>query len=266
MEGACSLWIGSGGIPASNAVIKKGLAMKLRSLGMSTLVAALLVSTVVALRAADEKPKAKATKPAAAKEPAAVKDPASKPAVGTKPAADAKSADGTKPADEALPPGVVKFSTAPAPVQKTFLDEVKGGKIELLGKGKNDDGGVFYKALIGMAAGNYEVAVAENGTLLEKILQMESGDIAVDECPAPVLKTLKEEGKGAKIEAVEKVAEGNRLHFIADVMIQKTKYQIIVMEDGTLISKVIDYDKAEELVPAPVEAKAPTKTGTPRKN
>ena len=171
--------------------------MKLRSLGMSTLVAALLVSTVVALRAADEKPKAKATKPAAAKDPAAVKDPASKPAVGTKPAADAKS-DGTKPADEALPPGVVKFSTAPAPVQKTFLDEVKGGKIELLGKGKNDDGGVFYKALIGMAAGNYEVAVAENGTLLEKILQMESGDIAVDECPAPVLKTLKEKGQKSR--------------------------------------------------------------------
>ena len=97
--------------------------MNLRFLGMSTLLVALLVTTVVALRAADEKPKAKA-----------------------------------KENDD---PGIVKFTASPAAVQKTFKDEVKGGKIELLGKGLNDKGIVFYKALVGIGGNDYEVAVGE---------------------------------------------------------------------------------------------------------
>jgi hypothetical protein len=218
--------------------------MKFRSLWMSALLLALPVSTMVALRAADEKPKAKAKN--AQKVPQEVKEPQ----------------EGT----EALPPGIVKFTSAPAAVQKTFKEEVKGGKIELLGKGTNDRG-VFYKALIGMGKNkNYEVAVGENGMLLEKILQMTNSEIAVDDCPAPVMKTLKEEARGSKIETIEQVAEGDRLHFVVDVVIQKAKYQIIVMDDGTLISKVMDYEKDEDFVPAPAEAKTPAKeTGTRKK-
>ena len=229
--------------PGLAKVITKGFAMKLRSLGMSVLMAVVSVSTVEALRAADEKPKAKTKE--AQKLPQEVKEKAE--------------------AEEALPPGIVKFTTAPAAVQKTFKDEVTGGKIELLGKGTNDKG-VFYKALIGIGTNNYEVAVGENGMLLEKILQMSNSEVAVENCPAPVMKTLKEEAKGAKIETIEQVAEGKRLHFVVDVVIQKSKYQIIVMDDGTLISKVIDYEKDEDTVPAPVEAKGNGKASSSRKN
>jgi len=211
---------------------------------MSTLAVLLSVSTVVALRAADEKPKAKAKE--AQKLPPEVKE----------------SAKETK---EALEPGIIKFTSAPAAVQKTFKEEVKGGKIELLGKGMNEKG-AFYKALIGFGANNYEVAVAENGTLLEKILQMSTDQIAVEDCPAPVMKTLKEEARGAKIETIEQVAEGKRLHFVVNVVVQKVKYQIIVMDDGTLISKVIDDEKDEDPVPAPVEAKGNSKNAGSRKN
>lgn len=218
--------------------------MRLRLLGMSTLAVLLSVSTVVALRAADEKPKAKAKE--AQKLPPEVKE----------------SAKETK---EALEPGIIKFTSAPAAVQKTFKEEVKGGKIELLGKGMNEKG-AFYKALIGFGANNYEVAVAENGTLLEKILQMSTDQIAVEDCPAPVMKTLKEEARGAKIETIEQVAEGKRLHFVVNVVVQKVKYQIIVMDDGTLISKVIDDEKDEDPVPAPVEAKGNSKNAGSRKN
>lgn len=210
--------------------------MKFRSLGMSALVLAASVSTVVALRAADEKPKAKAKE--AQKLPKEVKEKETKDAAET---------------PEALPPGIVKFTSAPAPVQKTFKEEVKGGKIELLGKGANEKG-TFYKALIGLNGNNYEVAIGENGMLLEKILQMSNSEIAVEDCPAPVMKTLKEEAKGAKIETIEQVAEGKRLHFVVDVVIQKSKYQIIVMDDGTLISKVMDYEKDDDIVPPPAEA------------
>ena len=209
--------------------------MKLRFLGMSVLLAGLSVSTVVALRAADDKPKAKA-----------------------------KETKQAQPAEEKLDPGIVKFTSAPAAVQKTFKEEVKG-KIELLGKGESDKG-VFYKALIGSGGHNYEVAVAENGLLLEKILQMVTTEVAIEDCPAPVMKTLGEEAKGAKTESVEKVIEGKRAHFVFDVVLQKSKYQIIIMEDGTLISKVVDYEKDGDVVPAPVEAKATGKeTGTRKK-
>ena len=210
--------------------------MKLRFLGMSVLLAALSVSTVVALRAADDKPKAKAKE--------------------TKPA---------QPVEEKLDPGIVKFTSAPAAVQKAFKDEVKGGKIELLGKGENDKG-VFYKAVIGSAGHNYEVAVAESGLLLEKILQMVNSEVTIEDCPAPVIKTLNEEAKGAKVESVEKVVEGKRAHFVLDIVHQKSKYQLVIMEDGVLISKLIDYEKDGDVVPAPVEAKATVKeTGTRKK-
>ena len=201
--------------------------MKLRTFGISTLLVALFVTTVVALRAADEKPKGKAK--------------------------------------EAEDPGIVKFTASPVAVQKTFKDEVRGGKIELLGKGLNDKGIVFYKALIGIGGNDYEVAVGEDGRLLEKILQLVNSDVeSIDDCPAPVKKTLSEEGKGAKVEAIEKVAEGKRTHFVIDVVLQKSKYQIIIMDDGTLLSKVIDYDKDADSVPAPAEAKS--KTSGTRKN
>ena len=211
--------------------------MNLRYLGMSVLLAGLSVSTVVALRAADDKPKTKA-----------------------------KEAKQVQPAEEKLEPGIIKFTSAPAAVQKTFKEEVKGAKIELLGKGESDKG-VFYKALIGNAAGhNYEVAVGENGLLLEKILQMVTTEVTVEDCPAPVIKTLGEEAKGSKVESVEKVVEGKRAHFVLNVVHQKSKYQVIIMEDGTLISKVVDDEKDGDVVPAPVEAKATEKeTGTRKK-
>ena len=210
--------------------------MNLRYLGMSVLLAGLSVSTVVALRAADDKPKAKA-----------------------------KETKQAQPAEEKLEPGIIKFTSAPAAVQKTFKEEVKSGKIDLLGKGESDRG-VFYKALIVNTAGhNYEVAVGEDGLLLEKILQMVTTEVTVEDCPAPVIKTLGEEAKGAKVESVEKVVEGKRAHFILNVVHQKSKYQIIIMEDGSLISKIVDYEKDSDPVPAPVEAKATGKEAGTRK-
>ena len=231
--------------------------MILRTLGMSALLVALSIGSVVALRAADEKPKGKAKETQKAAPKAAPKE---------APKEAAKETSSAPAAEEPLEPGIVKFTSAPAAVQKTFKEEVKGGKIELLGKGANERGDVFYKALIVTTVGNYEVAVGENGILLEKILQMTNGEIKIDDCPAPVMKTLTEEARGAKIETIEQVAEGKRLHYVVDVVIQKSKYQIIVMEDGTLISKVIDTEKDESAVPAPVEAKGNGKNSGTRKN
>lgn len=190
--------------------------MTRRSLGISAVLFGLLITSVVAIRAAESKGKAK----------------------------------------ESEDPGIVKFTASPAPVQKTFKEEVRGGKIELLGKGMNDKGIVFYKALVGIGGNDYEVAVGENGLLLEKILQLVSTNISIDECPTPVIKTLREEAKGAKVDLVERVAEAKSVQFVIDVTLQKNKYQIIIAEDGNLISKVIDYEKDSNIVPAPIEEAA----------
>jgi hypothetical protein len=189
--------------------------MRNRSFGTSVLLLAMVVTAMVALRAADDKGKGKG---------------------------DQEEGE------------IVKFSAAPAAVQKTFKEDVKAGKIELLGKGINDKNITFYKATVGLNGMNYEVAVGADGVLLEKILQMTTSDAKIDDCPPPVTKTLKEEAKGAKVEGVEKVAEGKRIHYVIDVAMQRLKYQLIITDDGTLLSKIIDYDKDD--LPAPTEAKS----------
>jgi len=212
--------------------------MQLRFLGISTLAVLVMASTVVALRAADG-PKAKGK--------------------------ETKETKAAKPTKEPEDPGIVKFATAPAAVQKTFKEEARGANIELLGKAKNDQG-AFYKATLIFGTASYEVAVAETGLLLEKILQVVSAEVSLDDCPAPVKKTLGEEAKGAKVEAIEKLSEGKRDHFVCDVVSPKNRYQIVIMDDGTLISKVVDQEKNGDPVPAPAEAKAKPKDSGTRKN
>lgn len=212
--------------------------MQLRFLGISTLSVLVIVSTVVGLSAADG-PKAKSK--------------------------ETKETKAAKPAKEPEDPGIIKFATAPAAVQKTFKEEAKGANIELLGKATNDQG-AFYKATLIFGAANYEVAVAESGLLLEKILQVVSAEVSLDDCPAPVKKTLGEEAKGAKVEAIEKLSEGKRDHFVFDVATSKNKYQIVILDDGTLISKVVDLGTNGDPVPAPAEAKAKPKDSGTRKN
>lgn len=219
--------------------------MHLRFLGISTLSVLAVVSTVVVLSAADA-PKGK-----------------SKEAKDTKAAKPAKTqAQAQTQAQE--DPGIIKFSTAPAAVQKTFKEEAKGANIELLGTAANDQG-AFYKATLIFGAASYEVAVADSGLLLEKILQVTTTEVSLDDCPAPVKKTLGEEAKGAKVEGVEKLSEGKRDHYVFDVASSKNAYQIVIMDDGTLISKVVDLSGSDP-VPAPAEAKAKSKETGTRKN
>lgn len=200
--------------------------MKLRPVATSLLLFGSLVTAAVALRAADEKGKGK---------------------------------DGDVPP----PPGTIKFTTAPAPVQKTFKDETKGGKIDLLGKSDPKAGPQFYMAIVGIGTNDYRMAVAEDGTLLEKVLNPATGEIKIEECPAPVMKTLKEEGKGAKVEGVTRVTAGKRADYLINVAAGESKYQIVITEDGTLMSKVMNEGEEEEEQPAKKE-EAVKKTDKPR--
>jgi hypothetical protein len=183
--------------------------MKFRVLAMSMLFAGLCAAAVMSVRAADDKKAKKDDLPPA-------------PAV-------------------ALPPGTIKFSSAPAAVQKTFLAESRNSKIELLGQATD---GSHYRAIVGIGTSNYQIAVAKDGQLLEKVLEPFKMEVKLEDCPAAVQKTLKEEAKGAQVEAVTKVTEGKASEYAIDVIWQKIPYQVIITDDGTLLSKMISEEEA----------------------
>ena len=180
--------------------------MKFRTVAVSTLWVALFVSTFMALRAADPKAKAKD--------------------------------------DDVVPPspGTVKFTNAPAAVQKTFATETKNAKIEIVGK---SDDGSFYQAIVGIGAPttyNYRIAVAKDGQVLEKILEPFRVDVKLEDCPAAVQKALREEVKGATIDSSTKVTAAKQVEFVFDVSVKEIGYQLVYTEEGTLLSKIFDND------------------------
>lgn len=67
---------------------------------------------------------------------------------------------------------VVEFKSVPQPVQKTLTKEADGAKIDKVDK-EEDDGKVIYEADVMMNGKNYEIKVAQDGTLICKKLDME---------------------------------------------------------------------------------------------
>jgi hypothetical protein len=204
--------------------------MKLRSLGTSFVLLGLVATAAVALRAADNK---------------------------------SKGQD-----NQAEQPGVIKFEKAPAAVQKAFKEETKNAKIELLGQGKGEDNKSFYKAIVPIGTQDYEMAIAEDGQLLEKMLSPARAEVKLEECPAAVQKALKDDSKNAKVESIEKITAGKRADFMMEVTIQKTKYLMVFTEDGTLMSKVMDYGIGSDVPspePLPKVSEKPEKTEKPQK-
>lgn len=204
--------------------------MRSQSLRTPLVVLGLVVSTVMVLRAADEKAK--------------VKD------------------------SDVPPPGTIKFAAAPAAVQKAFKEETRNAKIELLGKGVLENKMTFYRAIVPVGTNDYDMAIAENGQVLEKMMHPVRSEIKFEECPAAVQKALKDEVKGAKVEAVERVTAGKRADYIMDVVTQKVRYMMTYTEDGTLMSKIFDDTESEEAAeeaPKKVSEKAEKSEKAPKK-
>ena len=141
----------------------------------------------------------------------------------------------------------LKLSDCPSAVQKTLKREANGAKIDTLEK-EVEDGKTFYEADVTIDGKDYEIAVAEDGTLLEKALEDEEDDdeegdtveVELADCPKAVQKTLKREANGASIDAVDKGTKDGKAVFEVDVKIDGKNYEIRVAEDGILISKALD--------------------------
>ena len=201
--------------------------MRFRSLATSMLLLGLVVTTVVALRAADEKSK--------------VKD------------------------SDVPPPNTIKFSAAPKAVQNAFNIETKNAKIDLVGKEKNPvSKATFYSAIVPVGTNDYVIAYSEDGQLLEKILNPFRSEVKLEDCPPVVQKALKDDCKGAKVEVevINKVSAGKRSDFIMDIVVQGKSYQIQFTEDGTLMSKVFNDEEPGDQPAAPANIKEPEKKET----
>ena len=70
--------------------------------------------------------------------------------------------------------------------------------------------------------------------------------VALDQVPAAVQATLKEEAKGVAITEVDKETDDGKTVYETDVVIKGKNYEIKVAEDGTLISKKLENDDDEK--------------------
>ena len=72
--------------------------------------------------------------------------------------------------------------------------------------------------------------------------------VKLKDCPKPVQKTLKEQAKGAKLpkEVDKQTRKDGTVVYEADVVIDGKNYEIVVAEDGKLISKKLDKEEDEK--------------------
>ncbi len=141
----------------------------------------------------------------------------------------------------------VLLSDCPAAVQKTFQREANGADLEEVEK-DTDDGETIYEAGVTIDGKEYEIVVAEDGTLLQKALEDEEDKrdgaekvgVKLSDCPAAVQETLKREANGTDFDAVDKETKDGKVVYEADVKIDGKTYEIRVAEDGILISKVLN--------------------------
>jgi len=69
----------------------------------------------------------------------------------------------------------ISMSDCPKAVQKTLKQEARGGEIEEIEKETEGDR-VVYEAEVELGENEYEIEIAEDGTLLSKVLEQEDGD------------------------------------------------------------------------------------------
>ena len=138
----------------------------------------------------------------------------------------------------------VKFAASPAAVQATFHREAKDAKFDLLTKDLKYGVNV-YEAVAMLGGKEYSIVVAENGTLVEKMLIVAEDEIDLTHCPAAVQHALKEHAQGGKIGPVTRATGVGGHVFESELEIKGKTYFIEVTEGGGLITKsLLDEEKA----------------------
>jgi hypothetical protein len=131
------------------------------------------------------------------------------------------------------------FEHCPAAVQATFRREAFGEKVVAVEKDMKY-GVTIYESLVHHNGKPYEIVVAEDGTLVEKVLVIDDEEIELTKCPAAVQATLNAHAKGGTIGGITRSTGISRHTYEAEVEINAKVYTIEVAESGLLISKSLE--------------------------
>jgi hypothetical protein len=139
----------------------------------------------------------------------------------------------------AVDDAVVPFERCPAAVQATFRREAFGEAIKEVGKDVKF-GVPVYGSAVQHRGKSYQIVVAEDGTLVEKVLVVEDQEIELTKCPAAVQAALKEHARGGQIGDITRFSGIGRPTYEAEVKDKDKVYLIEVADNGLLISKSLE--------------------------
>jgi hypothetical protein len=139
----------------------------------------------------------------------------------------------------------VKFADCPAEVKKTLQAEAAGARIEFVRREKDDDGEMIYWADVAVGGRHYAIGVFEDGTLSEMSLAVDDAELGIDQCPAAVRSTMRNEAFGEKIGNIDMDVKYGVTIFETTVLHHGKSYEIVVAEDGTLVEKVLVIEDEE---------------------
>jgi hypothetical protein len=130
----------------------------------------------------------------------------------------------------------VPFEKSPTAVQARFKAEAFGQKVATLSKDLKY-GVTIYEAVVEYTGKSYEIVVAEDGTLVEKVLVIDDEEVEIAACPPLVQAALKKYAKGGTIDGITRSTGIGKPTYEAEIEISKKVYLIEVDEGGLLISK-----------------------------
>jgi hypothetical protein len=133
----------------------------------------------------------------------------------------------------------VPLERCPAAVQATLRSESFGARIDTVGKDMKY-GTPIYETVVEHKGKAYEIVVAEDGTLVEKVLVIEDEEVELAMCPAVVQIAFREHAPGGKVGDITRSSGINRATYEAEIEIKGKVYLIEVSETGLLISKSLE--------------------------
>ena len=131
------------------------------------------------------------------------------------------------------------LEACPAAVQSALRAESFGEKINTVGKDMKY-GVTIFETVIEHKGKSYQIVVAEDGTLVEKVLIINDEEIKLSECPEAVKKGLREHAMDGMIGNITRSTGIGGHTSEAEVRIKDSIYLIEVAENGNLISKSLE--------------------------
>jgi hypothetical protein len=131
------------------------------------------------------------------------------------------------------------FDRCPAAVQESFRIEAFGEKVDAIGRDMKY-GVTIYQTVVKHQGKAYEIVIADDGTLVEKVLVIDDEEVKFADCPAAVRAALHAHANGGEIGDITRSTGIGHATFEAEVKIKARVYLIDVAENGLLISKSLE--------------------------